>query len=270
MALLDINFHSMMLGKHHTFKVILPEQQDMFQTDKPVKKLRTLLLLHGLSSDDSMFSRYTNVEMYANTHNLAVVMPNADHSFYQNMKYGHSYYDHVLEVWRYAHQVLPLSWEREDNYVAGNSMGGFGAFHFAMNAPELFEKAVMMSAALDMDASFIDYDWYDFDGRAVFGDIEDISETAMDTRHTVLEAAQTHGIENLPELYFMCGTEDELIDRTDSFMKFLEDKHIPHKYDREPGEHNWSYWDKGIRKAIDWIFEGKEVDKDNQIMNWVG
>lgn len=270
MALMDINFHSMVLGKHHTFKVILPEQLDMFRMDKEIKKMRTLLLLHGLSSDDSMFSRYTNVEMYANQHNLAIIMPNADHSFYQNMKYGHSYYDHIIEVWNYAHQILPLSTEREDNFIAGNSMGGFGAFYFAMNEPEKFSKAVMMSASLDLDISFLDYEWHDFDGRAVFGNIDSIEGTAMDTREILKKAVKSYGKENLPKLYFMCGTEDALIDRTDSYMKFLEDENIHFKYDREPGEHNWSYWDAGIKKGIDWIFEDKEVDKTNQIINWVG
>ena len=43
---------------------------------------------------------------------LAVVMPNADHSFYSNMAYGHSYYDYILEVYDYVHQIFPLSKKR--------------------------------------------------------------------------------------------------------------------------------------------------------------
>ena len=66
-----------------------------------------MLLLHGLSSDTSSYMRYTSIERYANTHQLAVVMPNADHR-----AYGHSYYDYILEVYDYVHQIFPLSKKR--------------------------------------------------------------------------------------------------------------------------------------------------------------
>ena len=72
-----------------------------------------MLVLHGLSSDANSYIRYTSIERYANDHQLAIIMPNADHSFYTNMVYGHSYYDYILEVHDYVHQILPLSKKRE-------------------------------------------------------------------------------------------------------------------------------------------------------------
>lgn len=44
-----------------------------------------LLLLHGLSSDATSYMRFTSIERYAEAHQLAVIMPNADHSGYANM-----------------------------------------------------------------------------------------------------------------------------------------------------------------------------------------
>ena len=93
-----------------------------------------------LSSDTSSYMRYTSIERYANTHQLAVAMPNADHSFYSNMAYGHSYYDYILEVYDYVHQILPLSKKREDNFIAGHSMGGYGAIKFALTQSYRFSK----------------------------------------------------------------------------------------------------------------------------------
>ena len=81
-----------------------------------------LLLLHGLSSDATSYMRFTSIERYAEAHQLAVIMPNADHSGYANMAFGHSYYDYILEIYNYAHQVLPVS-KKEDNFIAGHSMG---------------------------------------------------------------------------------------------------------------------------------------------------
>src|SRR5699024_5612586 len=118
MALLSINFHSLTLVKHYSFKVILPVYDLHFDASGQAHHLKTMLLLHGLSNDDSLYTRYNNVERFANQAGLAVIMPSADHSFYTNMVHGHSYYDHVLEVWDYGHQILPLSKERMDNFIA--------------------------------------------------------------------------------------------------------------------------------------------------------
>ncbi|MEJ7242949.1 esterase family protein, partial [Staphylococcus caprae] len=90
------------------------------------------LLLHGLSSDETTYIRYTSIERYANEHQLAIIMPNVDHSGYANMVYGHSYYDYILEIYEYVHQILPLSRKREDNFIAGHSMGGYGTIKFAL------------------------------------------------------------------------------------------------------------------------------------------
>ena len=68
-----------------------------FDTNREAKPLKSMLVLHGLSSDANSYIRYTSIERYANDHQLAIIMPNADHSFYTNMVYGHSYYDYILK-----------------------------------------------------------------------------------------------------------------------------------------------------------------------------
>src|SRR5699024_1298704 len=199
MAMLDINFHSTTLGKHHEFKVFLPETIDMFENND-VHPLRTLTVLHGLSSVHTMFSRYTNLEVYANEHNLAVILPNADHSFYLNMKYGHSYLDHIKEVRHYAHHILPLSKKREDNYISVNSMCGFGAFYVSFNFIELFSKTIPMSGALGVDEDFLNLDWYDFDIQSLIGEHTKIKGSELDSETIIHRAIETHGKENLPEI----------------------------------------------------------------------
>ena len=99
------------------------------------------MLLHGLSSDETTYMRYTSIERYANEHKLAVIMPNVDHSAYANMAYGHSYYDYILKYMimfiKYFH--FP---KRDDNFIAGHSMGGYGTIKFALtqgiNLPKLY------------------------------------------------------------------------------------------------------------------------------------
>ena len=124
MALMTINYLSPALGMQQSFVAIIPEDGSFFDETQSPKSYKTLMLLHGLSSDATSYTRFTSVERYADEHQLAIIMPNADHSGYANMTYGHSYYDHILEVYHYAHKLLPLSPKREDNFIAGHSMGG--------------------------------------------------------------------------------------------------------------------------------------------------
>lgn len=106
MAYISLNYHSPTIGMHQNLTVILPEDQSFFNNDTTAKPLKTLMLLHGLSSDETTYMRYTSIERYANEHKLAVIMPNVDHSAYANMAYGHSYYDYILEVYDYVHQYF--------------------------------------------------------------------------------------------------------------------------------------------------------------------
>ena len=250
MALLSINFHSLTLGKHHSFKVILPEDDSQFDASGQAHPLKTMLLLHGLSNDDSLYTRYTNVGRFANQAGLAVIMPSADHSFYTNMVHGHSYYDHVLEVWDYAHQILPLSKERMDNFIAGHSMGGFGTIQFAFKESGRFSKACFMSSATNPE-KLVYYDWYDFSFRGIAGESDTSTGTVLDIRRDI-EKVLAEGA-SLPELYMMCGTEDYVYEDNLEFKTFLEEKGIELKYEEGPGNHDWDYWNRGIQKAIDWF-----------------
>ena len=109
MALITMNYNSPTIGMHQNLTIILPEDVTFFDSSRTAKQLKSMLLLHGLSSDETTYIRYTSIERYANEHQLAIIMPNVDHSGYANMVYGHSYYDYILEIYEYVHQILPLS-----------------------------------------------------------------------------------------------------------------------------------------------------------------
>ncbi|MDN8760285.1 esterase family protein, partial [Staphylococcus aureus] len=83
------------LGMQQSFVAIIPEDASFFDDTPSPKSYQTLMLLHGLSSDATSYTRFTSIERYADEHRLAIIMPNADHSGYANMAYGHSYYDHI-------------------------------------------------------------------------------------------------------------------------------------------------------------------------------
>jgi len=250
MAMLTINYKSKTIGMNHQFIAILPEDISYFNTDKEPKQLKTMLLLHGLSSDETSYMRYTSIERYANDHQIAVIMPNADHSGYSNMEFGHKYFDYVLEVLDYAHQILPLSHAREDNFIAGHSMGGYGTIKYALTQGHRFAKACPLSSVFNAQA-FMDIDWHDFSGQAIAGVDKTTKGTELDPYYLVDEAINKD--KSIPELLIMCGTEDMLYEDNKQFINYLEDKGIRYQFEDGPGNHDYAYWDQAIKRAIEWF-----------------
>jgi putative tributyrin esterase len=157
MALIDCKFFSETLGMCSSMRVILPETTERRIGSVGVSRAAggasfrghpRLWLLHGLSDDESIWSRLTSIERYVAPLGLSVVMPNVHRSFYTNMRSGYRYWDFVSqELLEKARGFFPLSSAREDNFVAGLSMGGYGALKLAFTLPEQFAAAASLSAA---------------------------------------------------------------------------------------------------------------------------
>ncbi|AMY06330.1 tributyrin esterase [Staphylococcus condimenti] len=254
MAWMQVNYNSEVLGKEQRFMAMLPEDPSQFQTDKSPKQLPVLLLLHGLSSDETSYLRFTSLERYAKDNGIAVIMPAGDHSGYANMAYGHSYYDYVLEVFDYALQILPLSKRREDHFIAGHSMGGYGTIKYALSQGDRFSKAAPLSAVF-APQFLMEIDWNDFSGKAILGEKESAEGTILDPYYLVDQALEED--KTIPELLIMCGTEDDLYQDNLDFIHFLDEKKVPYQFVDGPGIHDYAYWDKAIKYALEW-FAGKE------------
>jgi S-formylglutathione hydrolase FrmB len=148
--------------------------------------------------------------------------------------------------------LLPISSKREDQYVAGLSMGGYGALKVALTYPDRFAKAASLSGALDIDEiKKIANEqprnvWFD----AVFG-IKPIQNTTNDLKY-LIDLHLKHNVE-LPDLYVACGTEDFLYKDNIAFRDFLIDRNVKHLYEESPGTHDWAFWDTYIQKVLAWL-----------------
>ena len=249
MAVMTLNYQSTTIGMQQNLTVILPEDASYFDMQVPAKKLPSLLLLHGLSSDETSYVRYTSIERYANEHQLAIIMPRADHSAYSNMAAGHKYYNYILEVHDYLHQILPLSNKREDNFIAGHSMGGYGTIKFALTQSERFAKAAPLSAVFTVQ-HLLEIDWHDFSSTAIVGSNTDVTGSDLDVYYLV-DHALKHAYP-IPELLIMCGTEDALYEDNIAFVNYLNQQGIVHQFESSTGEHDYAYWDRAIKRVIEW------------------
>ncbi|MEH6993204.1 alpha/beta hydrolase family protein [Neobacillus drentensis] len=252
MALIHCQFYSEVLNLSTSMTVILP-QPTSTQIGRQNKiagdKLQTLYLLHGFSDDDTIWTRRTSIERYVAAHRLAVVMPQVQHSYYTDMKYGNKYWTFLTEeLPSIVRTFFPLSDAREDNFVAGLSMGGYGAFKWALNCPEQISAAASLSGALDI-VSRINKSDKEGVFRLVFGE-KDISGTEHDLLSLI---EKTHTNQLKPILYQCCGTEDFLYEDNIHFKDLCDQTHYNLTANFGPGEHEWEYWDKSIQDVLSWL-----------------
>jgi S-formylglutathione hydrolase FrmB len=149
MALFRIDHVPETIKVNLPLNIILPDPGKMGSV--PVTQRKVLYLLHGLSDDASAWQRFTSIEMIARMYGLVVVMPSVGRSFYIDQPNGQKYFTYLTEeLPRYLKDVFGLSPRREDTYIAGNSMGGYGAFKAALLRPELYTAAASFSGALSL------------------------------------------------------------------------------------------------------------------------
>jgi putative tributyrin esterase len=259
MILTEVNFFSEALILGCTMHVLLPQRPLADAQKKPRKKLRTLYLLHGHSDDHTAWQRWTSIERHVEGLNLAVVMPAVHLSFYNDMAYGGKYWQFISEeVPALVRDIFPLSSDRKDNFVAGLSMGGYGAFKLALTYPEQYAAAASLSGAVDIREVVRAHNdsankaWL-VEMRTVFGDLSKVPGSKHDLFTLAKKAAKTPV---KPRLYQCCGTEDDLYADNIRFRDAVRKLPLDLTYEDGPGEHNWAYWDKMIQNVLAWMLPG--------------
>ncbi len=72
------------------------------------QKFKTLFLFHGMFADADSWLFGTSIELYAQQHGLAVVLPSVRNSFYADLLHGPAYWTFVSEeLPRYVRAVFP-------------------------------------------------------------------------------------------------------------------------------------------------------------------
>lgn len=252
MAFLQTQFFSKALEVAVTVNVILPEPNmgigikasEKFKEDPAV-----LYLLHGYSDDHSIWMRRTSVERYAASHNLAVIMPAVNHSFYTNELEGEKYWDFVSEELPAAmHRFFRLSKDPKKTYVAGLSMGGYGSFKLALTHPERFAAAASFSGCVNI-ADMTHRKGNTALMERIFGDLDKIAGSQHDLFYLLEKNAKA---EHRPKLYVSCGTADFLYHMHQAFLPVAEKNGwtVEHR-EITDAVHEWGLWDKQIAYFIE-------------------
>ncbi len=273
MALVHLNFQSQYLGNNTDVNILLPDR-DMQKSAAHFygsgEAYKVLWLLHGTFGDYTDWLRKSNIELYASERNLMVVMPSGANSNYVNwpgFATGYHAWDYLTgELMPLVQGWFPASAKREDNFIAGLSMGGNGAMQYAAGHPELFAGAASLSNA-PTDLSQMKTPQYDGKAEAGaaalfqkrvenlvenFGGLEGYVNSPINVwdRLPALLKAGT-----LPKLYFCCGEADQLIwEKYQTFKAYAQRIGLPARFEEEAGySHEWRFWDKYIERALDFF-----------------
>ncbi len=251
MALFHCNFFSEILGVSTSMDVVLPQQTvSQIGMKGSVKKSKhpTLYLLHGLSDDHTTWQRRTSIERYVANMGLAVIMPSVGRSWYADMVNGPKYWTFISEeLPAIARSFFPLSDRREDNFVAGLSMGGYGAFKLALRFPDRFAAGASLSGALDIGERSKDRQE---EFRYIFGDAP-LKGSMNDLFYAAKECKTKASIS--PRLYQWCGTSDFLYQDNLRFRDYALELGLDLTYEEGPGDHSWEHWDRQIQRVLQWL-----------------
>ena len=260
MAIIEVNFISKCLMRTVTFNAIIPVDKFGPQAENAEQKpLKTLYLLHGIFGNYTDWVNGTRIQAWAEANDLAVIMPSGENRFYlDDEKSGELYGEFIgKELVEFTRKLFPLSDKREDTFIAGLSMGGYGAIRNGLKYAENFGCVIGLSAALVHDT------WKDADNSApiftfrrnyyetIFGEYDKVKGSDKDPKALLLKLKEEG--RPVPKMYLCCGTEDGLVTANRDFRDFLNENGVDLTYVEGPGKHDWVFWDTYIKMVLDWL-----------------
>lgn len=262
MILSTVNFFSKALKTHEEIRVLLPSVPDgeamsmSYDALYPGKtNIPVLWLLHGALDDGSAWLRKTTLERLLEDKNIAAVLPSGRNSFYTDEKQGDPYFEYITqELPALLRHLFPLSPRREDNFIAGASMGGYGAARCALLCPEHYAAFGSFSGApdikeLERGLAAAGLDLFRFD--LVFGGADAVKGTDSDL------SVLAHGLSSAavkPAAYLTCGTQETInYPMNLAFRDTLVKNCFSVRYEDGPWNHDWENWDNTLKGFIDFI-----------------
>lgn len=229
---------------------LCPQPEIYQDIHRDAKTPPVLYLLHGCPHNHSVWQRYTALERYAEELNLAIIMPEANRSFYTDMKYGVDYFSYISrELPDLCERMFGISSDPAHRYISGLSMGGYGCLKISLSNPSAYRACFALSALSDIrlhihrtketDPKIRDY-------RAVFGP----ELTPPDGQDVYYLAKQALLSPSRPALYFYCGLQDGMYPEVQDLDDYLQKLHYPVTSKYWDGIHDWKFWDEAIQLVL--------------------
>jgi S-formylglutathione hydrolase FrmB len=234
------------------FRIDIPRQYNPYYT----RKCKTVFVLHGYTG---WGKGWNNIYELAEKYNFALVFPSGENSFYLDSQATAGKYGTFIgsELVEYIKKTFGLCYSREDTFISGLSMGGFGALHIGLTYSDSFSRIVALSSALivhgiaDMkpgeNNEVANYYYY----RNCFGDLENLIQSDNNPE-TLVKKMILKG-KDIPKIYMACGTEDFLLAENRCFHDFLVAQNVNVEYIEGSGSHDMAFWNEYFAKGFEWL-----------------
>lgn len=248
--LATFHFTSKALTGEQAVQIILPDKLKYVRNER----VPVLYLLHGMWGDYTNWTRYTALERYAQAYNLAVVMPSGLNSFYHDLPGALRFEEYVAEeLPQVIGNLLPVSDKREENFIAGLSMGGYGAFYLGLRHSEQYSCIGSFSGPLDFYTGVKEGRYLETSGAEQVNANPFEPLESVDENSDLFRLLQNLPAENRPALFVSCGRQDFIYPEFIKMRDFLTREQIPFTAQDGEGEHNWAYWDRQIQDLLAWL-----------------
>jgi len=249
MARLTATIRSAALRLNTRVEIIFPQTPNPDYKKLPAQSanLKILYLLHGMMGNSSCWVNNTRLNYYVNSaQSYVVIMPEVQNSFYSDMVFGADYFSYVAyELPRIIEEMFNVKHTPQNTFIAGLSMGGYGALRIALSRPDFYAACASFSGALDVQfllsrLSEMD-EWNNRLTISILG-----TEKVLPENGNLFTLAENlaHKVEK-PRVLITCGTEDTaLIEGNRAFSAYLEKLPFPHAYKEWAGLHDWNFWEE--------------------------
>lgn len=263
MAFLQVNFASKTLKRNVTFNALVPIDTIEITSQHKIEKkpMKAFYLLHGITGNYNDWVCSTKIKELSLKYNIAVFMPSGENNFYlDDVDKGELFGEFVgNELVEFTRTLFPLSKKREDTFIGGLSMGGYGAIRNGLKYAENFSRIIALSSAIitykiaSISSDFKDeirgYKYY----TRVFGDLNQLIGSDKDPEALIINLKNKNV--NIPKIYMACGTEDSLLDVNHKYRDFLILQNVDVTYVESHGCHTWDFWNEYIEKGIRWALK---------------
>jgi S-formylglutathione hydrolase FrmB len=255
MALVTCRFYSEALGFRTKMEAILPQLEGRTFSaarGQPDTKYPVLYLLHGYTNDETEWTRLSTFGRFIENYPVVVVMPSLQRSTYVDI--GNTHRDWTFlsdELPALAQAFFPISSRREDTFVAGLSMGGYGAFKLGLSYPDRYAAAASLAGVLDFAQVSHQDPWWQNELRFIYGEQAMLEGGPHDLFHLARQMAESPGVKT--RLFASTGTEDHVYKGNLAFKQLAESLGLDFTYEEGPGIHSWEYFDPMIPRMLAWL-----------------
>ena len=264
MAYLKLQYSSTALSGMTTVHAYLPT--DAMSGSAPEPPYQTVYFLPGYANDALNMMSYLGLRRECELKGIAIVIPDGSNAFYVDHPERQSCYSifagkELVEITR---KLLPLSKKREDTYIGGISMGGYGALYNGLRFRNTFSKIIALSPSVSLYDLICGHDFMFPAGvfTNVCGSREDYLASELNLDRFYAEVPK----EEIPELYLCCGQQDGLVvDAVNRFVGVLDRRGVPYIYRKGDGNHELDYWERHLDDAFSFL-AGIEPGTKNRLV----